>query len=77
MENVAIFKYLGRTIDQTDDDWPGVRRNIIRARLVWGGLGTLLEREGVGPRVSEMFYRSVTQAILLYGSETWVLLVAM
>ena len=26
----------------TDDDWPGVRQNITRARSVWGRIGTLL-----------------------------------
>ena len=56
-----------------DDDWPAVRRNIMRVRLVWGGLGTLLQQEGEEPRVSEMFYRILVQTILLYGSETWVL----
>ena len=25
IEGVAKFKYLGRTLDQTDDDWPVVR----------------------------------------------------
>ena len=56
MEN---FKYLGRTLDQTYDDWPVVGLNIMRARLVWGRMRTLLRREGADPRVSEMFYRAV------------------
>ena len=56
-----------------DDDFPAVRQNIMRARSVWGRLGTLLRREGADPKVSESFYRAVVQAILLYGSETWVL----
>ena len=56
MEN---FKYLGITLDQTYDDWPVVRLNIMRARLVWGRMRTLLRREGADPRVSEMFYRAV------------------
>ena len=34
-------------------------------------------REGEDPRVSEMFYRAVVQAVLLLGAETWVLLAAM
>ena len=38
---------------------------------------TLLRRERVDPRVAEMFYRAVVQAILLFGSETWFVLVAM
>ena len=25
VEGVAKFKYLGKTLDQTDDDWPSVR----------------------------------------------------
>ena len=42
-----------------------------------GDLGTLLRQEGKDPRVLEMFYRAVAQAIFLYGLETWVLSVAM
>ena len=76
MENVPTFQYLGRPLDQTDDDWPDVRQKNMRARSVWGGLGTLIRREGGYPRVAEMFYRAVVQAILLYGLETWLLLAA-
>ena len=77
VDNVTRFRYLGRPLDQTDDDWTDVWRNIMRTRLVWGRLGTLLRREGADPRVAEMFYRAVDQAILLYGSETWVISAAM
>ena len=73
VENVPTFRYLGGPIYQMDDDWPAVRQNITRARSVWGRLGTLLRWEGADPKVSESFYRAVVQAILLYGSETWVL----
>ena len=41
LENVPIFRYLVRALDHTDDDWPAVRRDIMRARSVWGRLGTL------------------------------------
>ena len=71
------FRYLERPLDQTDDDWTAVRRNIMRARSVWGRLGTLLRREEGEPRVSAIIYRSVVQAVLLYGLETWVFLVSM
>ena len=77
MENVLTFRYLGRPLDQTDDYFPAVRQNIMRVRLVWGRLGTLLLQEGADPKMSEIFYRAVLQAILLYGSETWVLLASM
>ena len=73
MENVPTFQYLGRPLDQMDDDWLAVHRNNMHARSIWGRLGTLLRREGAYTKVSESFYRVVVQAIILYGSETWVL----
>ena len=77
VENVPTFQYTGQPLYQTDDDWPAVGRNIMRARLVWGRLGTLLRREGSDPKVSASFYRAVVQSILFYGSETWVLSASM
>ena len=41
VEGVENFKYLGQTLDQTDDDWPAVRQKIMRARLIWGRLGKI------------------------------------
>ena len=32
VENVTTFRYLGRLLDQTDDDWPAMRGNIMCAR---------------------------------------------
>ena len=32
VEGVEMYKYLGRTLDQTD--WPAVRQNITHARSV-------------------------------------------
>ena len=40
---------------------------------VWGIMGTLLQQEGAEPRVSSILYGAVVQAVLLHGSETWVL----
>ena len=42
VENVSKFRYLGRTLDKTDDDWTTVRQNIIHTRSVWGRIWTLL-----------------------------------
>ena len=39
MEEVATFKYLGRHLDQTYDDWPVIRRNINRVKKVWETFG--------------------------------------
>ena len=37
----------------------------------------LLMREGAYQIISEKFYRAVVQAVLLFGSETWVLTAVM
>ena len=46
LDNVPTLRYLGRPLYQTDDDWLAVRWNIMCARLVYGRLGTLIQREG-------------------------------
>ena len=77
MEGVVNFKFLGRHLDQTGSDWLAVRWNAKRMRRVWGRLENLLRREGEDPKVAKMFYRSVTQEVFLFVSETWILSAAM
>ena len=77
IENVTEFKYLGRVVKKNDDDWPTVNRNIRRAQSAWGSLRRILSREGAEPRAMATIYKAVVQAVLLYGSETWVLSLAM
>ena len=36
VEGVSNFKFMGQPLDQTNDDWLAVRRNIKRAQRVWG-----------------------------------------
>ena len=57
----------------TDDDWPAVARNLQKARATWGRLARILEREGADPKVSRNFYIAVTQQVLLFRAESWVL----
>ena len=57
----------------TDDDWPAVAGNLRKARVTWGRLARILGREGADPKVSHNFYIAVTQQVLLFGAETWVL----
>ena len=48
-----------------------------RVWRVWGRLRNLLQREGADSKVVEIFYRTVVQAVLLFGSCFWFLLTAM
>ena len=73
IEGVEVFKYLRWLLERSDDDWAAVLRKTRKARQVWGWLGKLLWKEGAELAVSEIFYRAVVQAVLLFGVETWVL----
>ena len=73
IESVTVFKYLGRILTATDYDWPEVVGNLGKARRSWVQLSRVLIREVSDPKVSMAFYIAVTQAVLLFGLETWVL----
>ena len=51
--------------------------NSRKARQVWDRHRNMLQREGAEPAVLEKCYRAVIQAVLLFGAETWVLLLPM
>ena len=53
---------------------PAVVRNLRLARHKWERLTRVLSREGADARTSGQIYLSVVQSIVLYGSETWVLI---
>ena len=73
MRAVTEFRYLGRVLTDTDDDWPAVAGNIRKVRVSWGRLARVLGREGADPKVSRSLYTSVTQQVLLFRAESWVL----
>ena len=49
MEAVTEFRYLGRILMATDDNWPAVAGNIKKARRSWGRLAKILGSEGGRP----------------------------
>ena len=55
MRAVTEFKYLGRVLTITDDDWPAVAGNIRKARANWVRLARILGREGANPKVAHQF----------------------
>ena len=73
MEAVLEFRYIRRLLTAIDDDWPAVAGNIKKAGRSWVRLARVFGREGAEPKVSRTFYIAVTQAVLLFGSKTWVL----
>ena len=73
MQVVTDFGYLGRVMTNTDDNWPAMAGNLRKARVSWGRLERILGREGADPKVSRSFYTALTQQVLLFGAESWVL----
>ena len=67
INSVQDFRYLGRVLTATDDDWQAVARNLYRARATWGRMARILGREGADPKVSRMFYIAVTQQVPSLG----------
>ena len=73
IENVNVFKYLGHWLSKDDNDLTAIRANIRKARAKWSKFLKILSREGAKPKTMGVFYRTIVQAILLFGSETWSL----
>ena len=70
---VTSLKYLGRVISATYYDCLAVVSNLALARKDWIRMLYILSREGATTRVSGFSFKSVIQAVLLFGAETWVI----
>jgi hypothetical protein len=73
LEQVEVFKYLGRLMSQDDDDIQAIRTQIRKACSTWARIGQVLWSKNVSPFVAARFYQAIIQAILLYGSKLWVI----
>lgn len=77
LQAVQQFRYLGRPITSSDDDWMAVHQNLSQVQQWWGYLNCVLTWDRASPWVSGMFYKATVQAILLYSLETWTIIQAM
>ena len=73
LKKKSQFKYLGRVLDDQDDDEHAALRQLTRARQKWGRISQMLRGQAASPRARGYFYKAIVQAVLLYGSETWTL----
>ena len=69
---VTSFEYLGRVILAVQDDWLAVIQKMVKARMVWRRMSSILSREEVKPWVSRFFFKAVIQSVFIFGAETWV-----
>ena len=73
INRVRDFKYLGRVLEEKDDDSVAASRQLQRARSKWNRIAGVLKTQGVGSKIMGYFYKAIVQAVLLYGSESWTL----
>ena len=66
------LKYLGHLLTLTDDDWPPYIFNLQKARKICSRMSRILGWEDTDDRTPGCFYIAIVQAILIFGTETWV-----
>jgi hypothetical protein len=72
IQRVDDYLYLGRILTWNDCDDAAVAARLSKARSTWGRMSPILRAANANPKVMARFYLAVVQAILLYGSESWV-----
>ena len=70
IERVREFQYLGRILDENDDDSRCIIAQLSKARSRWWRMAKILKREGADPFQMGRFYIVVVWAILLYEAES-------
>jgi hypothetical protein len=54
------------------------QQNLRKARMKWGRISRILSMDGADPKAMASLYKAiVVQSVLLYGSESWVLVLLM
>jgi hypothetical protein len=73
LKRVEVYKYLGRLMAQGNNNIQAIRAQIWKARATWARVGQVLRSKNASPFMAARFYQAIVQAILLYGSKTWVI----
>ena len=73
LERVDFFKYLGKLTSNDDKDAKAIRSNLKKARRTWARMSHVCRSENVPPKTAGLFYTTVIQSVLLFGSEVWCL----
>ena len=64
---VSLFKYPGRVLTASEDDWNTVVSNLSKAWRKWARMSRILGQEVSDAWKSGIFYKSVIQSTLLFG----------
>ena len=70
---VLEFKYPGRFLEESYDDWMAVVGDLMKAWKRWVRMLRILLREGSYPHSYRNFYKAVVQSTLLFGADSWMM----
>ena len=73
LEAATSFKYMGRLLTASDNNWSSVVKNLRKTRMKWAMFSRILGQEGANVWKSVTVYKAVVNEILLFGSETWMM----
>ena len=77
LKEKTVFLYLWRTEMYNNSDRKALYSNLPTFQRIWGMVAKVLVKTGEPIKVYRMIYKMVFQAVLLYGSEKWVMTDAM
>ncbi len=77
LERVEVFKYFGRQMSMADNDAHAVCTQLVKACRVWARISAVLCGENASLQMCRMCYGAVVQSILLYGSKSWNICLAL
>ena len=73
LTEVPLFRYLRQTLSSSGDDLLVLEQNLHRAQGKWGQTPEILVRKRADKIIAGRFCVAVVKAVILFGSETWVL----
>ena len=57
----------------SDNYWTEMVGKLGKTSKIWARLLRILGKERVNPRVLGMFFKAVVKAVIIFGSEVWVM----
>ena len=74
LETTAAFTNLDFTLAFNNSDWVALYRNLRKSQQWWWMLKKLLTKTGATVQAQAMMYKSLVQTVLIYESESWVVM---
>ena len=77
LDSASTFPYLGFTIAYNNSDWVALYHNLSKAQRCWVMMLGVMMKACTAVHSRSMFCKAVVQAVLIYGSDIWFIVVTM